>query len=264
MLERRAEPAAARLPVERRPLLSSLIATATAASSGREHEQRRCRRRRRRPSRLSSARAPAEAHRRQRHDRHALDVVERRVRREDLEVARHDRDLHVGPAHRAHEVERLLVARRPTRRAGRGRSRSSSTIVGDVGRASRAPARAAVVVAVAVEEADDLEAVLGVRLDLAVDEHAPRRRCRRSACAAAASRAGRPSCGSSRATTGTSTSATARKSERLDRACRPTSRRSSRRPARGAGSRASPTSIAWKRSRTSSKLETEIRRLSLS
>ena len=90
------------------------------------------------------------------------------MRGEDLEVARHDRDLHVGTLHGAHEVERLLVA------ADRGREQDAIDLElvddsGDVLRCAEELARERRR-AVAVEEADDLEAVLGVRHDLAVDE----------------------------------------------------------------------------------------------
>ena len=65
-----------------------------------------------------------EAHRRQAHHRHALDVLDRRVRREQLEVGRHDRQVDVGPAHRAQQRERLVVRARRSRRSRPSRSRA--------------------------------------------------------------------------------------------------------------------------------------------
>ena len=116
---------------------------------------------------LEQTRAPPEPHRRQRHQRHALDVVERRVRGEDLEVARDDRDLDVGPADRPDHVEHLLVARHRRRE----QHPVDLELVHDRCHVARRPEdRAELAVTLAVEEADDLEAVLGVRLELPVDE----------------------------------------------------------------------------------------------
>ena len=108
-LERGAETPAARLPVER-------LAFAVEADGDRDCGEERREQQERRAGHdhvdgaLQEPRAAAEPHRRQRHDRHALDVVELGVGREDLEVPWHDRDLHVWATNRADEIERLLVA----------------------------------------------------------------------------------------------------------------------------------------------------------
>ena len=90
------------------PGLSSRIASATSASSG-ASTRRASPETAMSKERLSSRELVPSRIARQRHDRHALDVVEDRVRVEDLEVAGDDRDLDVGPAHRPDEVEHLLV-----------------------------------------------------------------------------------------------------------------------------------------------------------
>ena len=89
------------------------------------------------------------------------------MRREDLEEARNDRDLHVRATHRAHEVQRRLVA--ADRRCEED---AVDLILLDdlrdlVGPAEDRRRRLGVV---AVEEAHELEAVLGMRLDLALHE----------------------------------------------------------------------------------------------
>ena len=93
--------------------------------------------------RLSARHRARELHRRQAHDRHALDVLDRRVGREQLVEVRHDRQVHVGPAHLAHELERLLV-----RRLGEGEHDPVDVVpvdeLGEVGgarRGRRRPAR---------------------------------------------------------------------------------------------------------------------------
>ena len=58
---------------------------------------------------LGQAHAAREAHRREVHDRHSLQLLDGGVGGEHLEEARHDREVHVRAAGRAQQVERLLV-----------------------------------------------------------------------------------------------------------------------------------------------------------
>ena len=115
--------------------------------------------------RLMRAHRAREAQRRQAHDRHALDVLDRRVRGEQLVVRRHDRHVDVGPAHGAQQAERLVVGR-----LGVGDHDPVDLLLVDDARQLGDGTQPALARRPVVDEADELEPVLGVRLDLALDQ----------------------------------------------------------------------------------------------
>ena len=242
------------------PELSSRIATRDRAQQRRQQNQRAARDDDVERA-LQQPRAAAEPHRRQRDDRHPLDVVQDRVRGEDLEVARHDRDLDVRTPHGPDEVQGLFV------RANRGREQHAVDLelVDDVRDVVGAPEhrRRQRLLGVAVEEADDLEAVLGMRRDLAEDEQSPPRRFRRSSVRRGFITRGKIQLRIEPRTIGTVTSAAARNST-ASAGAETHQPKKNLTPCERIRYASEPARIAWKRSRTSSKLETEILRLSFS
>ena len=181
------------------------------------------------------------------------------MRREDLEVARHDRDLDVGAPHRPHELEHLLVACRPTTRGGP----VDLVLVDDLARSSRGPriGRGRRSSPSPSRKPTTSSPYSGCAWSLRWTSRASSRR-RRSACAEA-HHAGKTQLRIVPRTMGTNISAAPRKSELLDRGVDPPVE-STARPARGSGSRASRPAWRGRYPATSSKLETEIRWLSFS
>jgi hypothetical protein len=106
--EGRAVPAAAGLPVERRARAVEPDRDGDRQEQGRQQQEHRPRHEDVEAALHHPGAAP-EAGARERHDGRAGQVLERRVGREELVVARDDRDLQVRLPHAAGQLEHLLV-----------------------------------------------------------------------------------------------------------------------------------------------------------
>ena len=164
--ERPARAAVARLAEEDRSLRVQPDGQCRYGQHRRQCEQPRCRGGDVEGA-LERPHRPRELHRGQAHDGHALDVLECGVGREQLVEVRDDREMHVRATDLAHEVERALV--RPLREREHDPVDAQAVDHGGqlVGAAEHVGAGRVV-----IDEADELEAVLRVRGDLAL-ERAP-------------------------------------------------------------------------------------------
>ena len=260
-LERRADPAAARLAVDapgrgcRGGSRAAIAQGAARAGRAPAPETQTSK------PRFSSRELRPRPHRRQRHDGHALDVVEDRVRGEDLEVARarsRPGRRAAGPCGPGPASPR---GSRSRTRAGRGRSRARrrprATSLGAprIGPSSSSPRP--------LRKPTTSRPYSGWASSLRCTSFAsgplPTMSVRRGCI-----RRGKTQLRMEPRASGTSTSAEIEEQRRLDRRVDPPAGEGGAGPARAPGRPSEPASIAWKMSRTSSKLATEIFRLSFS